>query len=382
VDAHSGYYTGSVTISVDGRPVQEVGLRLRVLPFELEPSRVSYSIYYRAQLGKKAQGRNGGSEYRTVEQMSADLTDMRAHGVSNPTMYQSSFDMEGVGAALSVRKNMKMAGNEVPLLYLGMQTTEAYLGSTAVSSQRALTLLLPMIAEKATKAGFGPTYIYGRDEASGAALQGQRNLWTRVHQVGSRVFVAGYTGAYPLVGDLLDLFVHYGKPSAAEAAQWHSQGKKIFNYANPQSGPENPYLFRLNYGVMLWAHGYDGAMPYAYQHCFGSCWNDVDHPTYRDHMFTYPTINGVISTLAWEGFREAVDDTRYISTLERLIEEGAQANRSDKRRARATLVRLRSDLQSAQTESGLYNQYADIDLESIRDRVRSHILEIVENNHM
>jgi hypothetical protein len=56
-------------------------------------------------------------------------------------------------------------------------------------------------------------------------------------------------------------------------------------------------------------------MPYAYQHGFGNIWNDFDHPEFRDHVFAYPTTNGLVSTVQWEGFRSAVDDVRYLSTL-------------------------------------------------------------------
>jgi len=66
-------------------------------------------------------------------------------------------------------------------------------------------------------------------------------------------------------------------------------------------------------------------MTYAYQHAMGSIWNDFDHEIYRDLVFAYPTENGVIDTIAWEGFREAVDDVRYITTLEiQLVRENAK----------------------------------------------------------
>jgi hypothetical protein len=94
----------------------------------------------------------------------------------------------------------------------------------------------------------------------------------------------------------------------------------VFSYANPQVGVENPFVFRKNYGLVLWQQDYDGAMPYAYQHSEGSSWNDFDG-RYRDHMFTYPTTDGVIDTLAWEGFREGVDDVRYLTTLVDRLEE-------------------------------------------------------------
>ena len=41
----------------------------------------------------------------------------------------------------------------------------------------------------------------------------------------------------------------------------------------------------------------------------------------RDHAFTYPTSDGVIDTIAWQGFRAGVDDVRYVTTLENLIAE-------------------------------------------------------------
>ena len=59
-------------------------------------------------------------------------------------------------------------------------------------------------------------------------------------------------------------------------------------------------------------------MDYAYQHQFGpSIWNDFDDVAdhYRDHVFAYPTTDGVIDTVQWEGWREGVDDTRYVASL-------------------------------------------------------------------
>ena len=41
----------------------------------------------------------------------------------------------------------------------------------------------------------------------------------------------------------------------------------------------------------------------------------LTYPRYRDHVFAYPTTNGVIDTIQWEGFREGVDDTRYVASL-------------------------------------------------------------------
>ena len=49
-------------------------------------------------------------------------------------------------------------------------------------------------------------------------------------------------------------------------------------------------------------------------------WNDFlgDEHNFRQFNLTYPTRDGVIDTLAWEGIREAVDDVRYATLLKTL----------------------------------------------------------------
>jgi hypothetical protein len=161
-------------------------------------------------------------------------------------------------------------------------------------------------------------YFYGVDEATGNALLAQRPAWQTIRSLGGKMFVAGYVGSqgnFALMGDIQDLMICAGAPSSTEAAKWHSVGHKIFNYGNPQVGEEKPETYRRNFGLLLWQKDFDGAMDYAYQHSFGSIWNDYDHDHYRDHNFTYPTLNGIIDTIQWEGFREGVNDTRYLTTL-------------------------------------------------------------------
>ena len=102
-----------------------------------------------------------------------------------------------------------------------------------------------------------------------------------------------------------------------QVGQWHNIGKPLYIYAYPQVGVENPEIYRNNYGVALWNAGYDGSMNWAYQGSYNNIWNDFDSASthYRDHIFAYPTSNGVIDTIQWEGFREGVDDTRYVASL-------------------------------------------------------------------
>lgn len=117
----------------------------------------------------------------------------------------------------------------------------------------------------------------------------------------------------------LDLLIYgYGFPSEV-TKEFHKYGNKVVAYCSPQVGVESPWLYRIQYGQKLWSSGLDGVMNYAYMREMGNPWNDFDHLSYRDHSFVYPTINGFVETIAWEGMREAVDDVRYITTLENCI---------------------------------------------------------------
>ena len=77
-------------------------------------------------------------------------------------------------------------------------------------------------------------------------------------------------------------------------------------------------------------------MDYAYQHSFTHEWNDFDNASYRDHTMAYPTENGVVDTVQWEGFREAVDDVRYLTTLMQAAEAAKAAGGTKAGLARAT----------------------------------------------
>jgi hypothetical protein len=343
-----------------------VKIYLKVLPFDLADSRLTFSIYYRGKLDHRKAAIS--SEYKNSEQMSAELVDMRTHGITNPSIYQDTVDQALVQQVLSLRKSVGISNDE--LFLLGVNTYYYEDPGNTEKIRKAITMF--------RKNGAKDINIYGRDEATGPDLIRQKATWQEVHKAGGKIFVAGYTGHFESVGDYLDILIHSAKPIPAEAVKWHSIGHKIFSYNNPQSPPENPYLYRRNYGVVLWGAGYDGAMPYTYQQCGGSCYNDIDDPDgpYRDHMFTYPTADGVIDTIAWEGFREAVDDVRYLTTLEESI-VSARASRVPRLIALAGVAqkyldKLRQSVLPA--SSSEYTEKLTIDLDAMRQTIISHIM--------
>ena len=112
--------------------------------------------------------------------------------------------------------------------------------------------------------------------------------------------------------------------------------------------------------MRLWQAGYDAAMTYAYQHGFGHAWNDFDYNGRMDYNLAYPTVDGVIDTLPYEGLREAVDDARYVATL---IAAAAKARNDPDRRSEAD-----------EAERWIRSVDTDGDLDALRGQVIERIL--------
>jgi hypothetical protein len=321
----AGNYSGNITINASSEAPVVMNLRVTVLPFNLEPAPVDYGLYYVGIIQPGVGTTNViNSVWKSSATYLAELQNMKDHGVLYPTLYQQ--DNAELGNVLTLRDATGLPKDKIFLLgtwpghdsYIGNGSTPEELAAIAatVTNWRNIT----------ESHGYTTTYFYGIDERKGDELLAQRPAWQTVHNNGGKMFVACSIGTADAVGDLLDAPVLYGARSAteisAEIAKFHGYGQHVFTYGNPQAGIENPVTFRKNYGFALWNSGYDGAMDFAYQYTMGqSIWNDYDDTpfdgvhTYRDHVFAYPTSDGVIDTVEWEGWREGADDTRYLATL-------------------------------------------------------------------
>ncbi|HRR96727.1 MAG TPA: hypothetical protein P5150_08395, partial [Candidatus Ratteibacteria bacterium] len=322
-----GIYEGNVRIKNEGKELVNIVMKINVLPFKLGKSHEISSIYYYPP-SKEIYGEN------VKEQFRKDLKNLLIHGVDNP-VYKSKPTKED----LQIRKE---AGIENQPLFIEYTPFKEY---TPYSWHGNPTEFTPEDIEKTKKNvkevleivkefGIKDVYFYGWDETIGVTLLAQRPVWEAIHEAGGKVFVSGYTAeAYPpgnfaLVGDIQDLLVCAGYPSREEAEKWHAKGHKIVCYGNPQGGIEAPDTYRRNFGILLWQYNYDGAMTYCYHweiQGFGPMWSDWCERKYKAHNMVYPTGDGVIDTLQWEGYREGIDDVRYLNVL---IEEVKKAKDS------------------------------------------------------
>lgn len=310
-DAPAGNYEGIIRLKTPKVVLADLKIRLLVFPFRLAPPPYTSSIYYAGKLNPKGSG-TLSSELKDEVQLKRDFENMAAHGIRDPLCYQT-YDEKLLKKYLEIRKECGLQMS--PLYYLEFGLYGELLN---FSPEKASLLKKKVreIIEFGRKQGISEFYFYAIDEAKGDKLSAQRTAWDIIHKAGGKIFVAGIKEAnFKLVGDLQDLLVCEGELSRGEAAMWHSAGHKIWSYSNPQSGVKNPAVYRENFGIRLWQYDYDGACTFAYQSSMGNIWNDFDHIQYRDHCFSYPTVDGTIDTIAWEAYREAIKDARYLNTL-------------------------------------------------------------------
>jgi len=347
-NAAAGKYTSTFTINSDQGTVTTFPIEIEVLPFDLDQSRLTYSIYYNGYVD------NVNVPYsftaKSPDEYRKEMQDMKDHGVLYPTTYEI---LQNLDADLKIRQDVGLPTDK--LFTVGLGTGNA----TSTSALNDLKSQVQQWKTKIAQYGYKDLYVYGIDEARGTALTSQRAAWTAVHQAGAKVFVAGYYETYDSMGDILDVAVIQQDLRTDQAQKYHSKGNKIYSYSNPQVGQENPELYRRNYGLALWKAGYDGAMNYAYQKFYNSEWNDFDNSRYREETFTYASSNGLIGTIEWEGFREGVDDVRYMSTL---------LNRID------SLKKLGKDVSEAEAFANSVDPTQDMD--QVRGQIIDQILKL------
>lgn len=309
----AGLYTTTIHIKNSlGIIEKSVPIEIEVLPFHLDPSKLTYALYYHGTVNEKVAGIS--TYQKTSKQLKLELTDMKNHGVLYPTSYDENVNK--LDTLLSIKERIGFPKDR--FYSLGILTYKSKLRQKIKAFKKKL---------KEYNYDDASLYVYALDEATEEELLEEKEDLQMAHRADAKVFVAGHAYTHKYVGDLLDTFIYTGGALNTDAKKqvkdWHDAQAEIFAYASPQVGVENPEVYRRNFGCKLWKEGFDGAMNYAYQKQYGDFWNDFDsdkrHSNYREEAFTYPTTNGIVGTIQWEGYREAITDVRYLSTLKNLI---------------------------------------------------------------
>lgn len=348
-DAAPGNYTGTITISQQGKELGKVQVKAHVLPFELPVPKTYYDLskdffvtLYATGILDLAERLNVPRE-EALRQQKKIYENLRKHNVLNPRSEVSQHSwrkapekgLELLREELTLMKESGVATKPLlacePLWLMGDKTPEAF--KERIRSVRS------MIQEVL---GHTDIYMTHFDEAGYKQIREMRNEQPHRDEFTDIKWwvTTSPNKHFNLAGYLFDYANQSGWPTREQAATWHAIGAKIASYASPHTGPENPDVFRRWEGLARYKANYDGSFNYKYysqlhptlyEKWKQNTWNDSTGGTFRSFNMVYPTKGGVIDTIAWEGFREGIDDIRYATLLK---QKAQQAEASDNMQAR------------------------------------------------
>ncbi len=322
----AGVYTGTITLTADGRDFGTIPISLTVFPFELPRPMANYDIrkpfIFAPYLGYR-------EEYEDNV-----LTDLANHNALNPVniISMSLFAPDTFEAYV---KRLQKAGLSTDLFI-----RPGFYANTSINEETPSEADLKAIdrqrqqhrkyAEMCRRVlGHTRLYAYGRDEAPPLVIRTEQSSWLAAHEAGISVFVASKAWRRQIFA--LDFINLPGIPSPKrkyETDKFHESNPNALVgwYADPHCGPENPDYFRRVHGIIPYKANYDVSSNYI---LWRNNWNDnaiLDENWFRG-IVTVLGGNGVfINTLAYEGMREGLDDVRYATLMKQLAYRALEGN--------------------------------------------------------
>jgi hypothetical protein len=127
------------------------------------------------------------------------------------------------------------------------------------------------------------------------------------------------------------------KTGLLEIKKQVKKGKQCWIYPNDiMKGTFPAYLARFIYGFFMWKTQLTGIFPWTYQGLRSNPYNDFDGIS-KDYFLMLPDDDSLAFTIQSEAIREGIDDSKYIYTLEHLLQT-IVTNNTDKRQAKAIKI--------------------------------------------
>jgi hypothetical protein len=334
-----GLYKGVITVRIPGQADYTIPLTLKVLPFTL-PSPKAYldpkKDFIVSLMGHWPDLPITHPAYLPT------LKNLRQHNLlhSGPGGAPTPF------LATPYVPGMKAAGFDLSTLLMrhslpweGTHDGAPFTFDQLMSIRRAAQAWRAF-----TTSNFGHTnaYLCLGDEPTAAWVMKTRQVWRVVQEAGLKAQLAGHEHLFTKAGYILDLHQSAGSPDQEEHARQRqaiAHGHIGF-YANQHNGSENPDFVRRQHGLLGYLAGLSAVDNYEF--AYGP-WNDRATPLYKPMVLAYPISNGLVDTLAWEGFREAIDDLRYATALKQAAQEAI-----DSGTAKGDLTRIYAGRQALQ----------------------------------
>ena len=320
-DTKPGLYKGVVKLaSKNGKALGEIPVAIRVLDFELpqpkcyvDPKKdflVSAYSYISFNMIREVNGYDNDAVYK---QMVAVLKNQVEH---NQTIHWVRGNMNN--EAYQTGEAMREAGMRMDV-FVGMA------GCFGVKPEAQTNHASRIVNELCRRYGHNNAYIGFGDEPGPGWLVKNRPTFENYQREGLKFILAGGNHIFFKNGYLYDWHnMSDDATSSKTPDMWNSIGNHNRSawYAVHHIGTEDPSYNRRANGLGAYLSGYTALCNYA--HHFGP-YND-DTTTYKPMVYAYGSYDGVIDTLAWEGFREGIDDIRYATLMTDLARKAQKSS--------------------------------------------------------
>lgn len=349
-DAVPGTYTG--TLAVKSKTYTfDLDLHLKVHPFSLPYPRTHYDSSKRfvvSMMGGPDLERTfkSGGDLRQAEEKVFNIAKALAeHNVYDVCAGSAFSDLSDADLGVRCARLMQTAGLPLDNVFCGTAYTDLLGAKDEKGNFVQVEETNPVryeqdvqkYAEYAKKLVAGwhkvapqaQVWAFGSDEGSLWTERRQFAYWHELQKAGGKLFVTCTEQVAPGAGwiiDGADISQRYGTDVPRI---FQPLGARIFTYASPFLAPDQPSYTRWGKGVRFWIDNWDGLVDYVF--CAGeNRWNEtfMIGGDYRQMGIVYQVQDGVVSTLAFEGYREGIDDIRYFTLLRLLSEKAMKATDS------------------------------------------------------
>ncbi len=323
-DQPAGLYRGTVTFKPGQGPPHSFPLTVRVWPFKLrQPPGEVFGMYW---------GRRYVLYPDTIPQQFADLREHGCNGITLDIGPQGGWEADGSLKLdfTEMDQILKLAmehGLTSPIPWNGASRFRGMVRDPLDSDvgKQKYKQIVAAVADHARQAGWPPLLFYPCDEPPKEEILRYLPLIKEVPQAltyctPNKIAVGLETVPW------MDFACWQHRSANDETRAATLKAGKQFWYYSSNYG-EDPLTARMRSGFLRWRLGATGMYYWHYQAPHGDPYNCLDS-TSTDHCVAYPTPQGPIPSLGWEGQRAGIDDYKYVRMLQWAI---AQAEPNDPR---------------------------------------------------
>jgi len=312
-DAAPGTYTGKLTMTAENAPSLDLPIEVRILPFKLDELKERVTgVYFKYPPTPK----------QDVEKLLADIRD---HGVRAVTMsFQPAVKVRDDKLEIDFSRSdefvslLKKYGITGPMPFHPPRPKGKY-----VECVRAML-------DHARQKGWPEVLFYPVDEPGNSQKRRDEclKLLQLIKQVPGAVTYVTCNGKVedyvPKIDPWMDVrcyqMLSYTRKQQEDTL---AKGDRLYFYYGPIG--DDAKRARLVNGFFFWRTGATALYYWHHQYVCGSPNTDFDSRA-RDWCAVYPGPSGPLSTVAWEGVREGIDDLRYIELLKKTMSESKDAD--------------------------------------------------------